>query len=617
MIKIFQIVGAMNYLFVVFLNAFTDLGHKIIIQNTIFKVYDGDAQIVLTAIVNGLILLPFILMFSPSGFLADKFPKNIIMKYAAFFAVVITLCITIAYYNGWFYTAFTLTFLLALQSAMYGPAKYGYIRELFGIKNISAANGAVQAVTTIAILGGMIFYSILFEYLLEDNFTSQEDVLRTIAPLGWLLVIGSIIEFVMTFKLPNKKDYACDKVFQRRKYLRGEYLYKNLKIVSRKNEILTSIVALALFWSISQVILAIFGEYAKGQLGITNAVIVQGIMALAVIGIVIGSIVAAQFSKYYINMGLVSIGALGVTIIVFSIPFVTSIEILMSLFIVFGIFSGFIMVPLNARIQYLSPRVHLGTIIAGSNFIQNIFMVSFLLITTLFAFLGMNTQALFFVMGFVGIYLTWVIYKEYQVMSFISVLRSIAMLRHKYSFEGLANIPQTKAVLFLGNHVSWLDWIVLQIPIVRPINYMMDKDIYHWKGFHYFFKTGEAIPVSKKGAKDAFKEAYTRLNNGKIVAIFPEGGISKDGKLSKFFKGYELIPKDYEGVIIPFYIDGFFGSMFSKHKPKVKKPFFKRRAITVYYGKPVSKETTADELQVIIQNMKDKYSKHTDSGEVF
>jgi acyl-[acyl-carrier-protein]-phospholipid O-acyltransferase/long-chain-fatty-acid--[acyl-carrier-protein] ligase len=59
----FKIVGAINYLIVVFLNAFTDLGHKIIIQNTIFKVYDGSQQIVLTAIVNALILLPFILLF--------------------------------------------------------------------------------------------------------------------------------------------------------------------------------------------------------------------------------------------------------------------------------------------------------------------------------------------------------------------------------------------------------------------------------------------------------------------------------------------------------------------------------------------------------------------------
>lgn len=52
-----------------------DLGHKIIIQNTIYKAYEGSEQLFLNAIVNALILLPFILMLSPSGFLADKYPK--------------------------------------------------------------------------------------------------------------------------------------------------------------------------------------------------------------------------------------------------------------------------------------------------------------------------------------------------------------------------------------------------------------------------------------------------------------------------------------------------------------------------------------------------------------
>ena len=130
----FAITGTINYLLVVFLNAFTDLGHKIIIQNTIFKVYDGSTQIVLTAIVNSLMLLPFILVFSPSGFLADKFDKNKIMKYSAALAVLITLLITFSYYQGWFYAAFAMTFLLALQSAVYSPAKYGYIKELVGDK---------------------------------------------------------------------------------------------------------------------------------------------------------------------------------------------------------------------------------------------------------------------------------------------------------------------------------------------------------------------------------------------------------------------------------------------------------------------------------------------------
>ena len=53
--------GVFPFIAMIFLNAFIDLGHKIIIQNTIFKVYDGSTQIILTAIINGLILLPFIL----------------------------------------------------------------------------------------------------------------------------------------------------------------------------------------------------------------------------------------------------------------------------------------------------------------------------------------------------------------------------------------------------------------------------------------------------------------------------------------------------------------------------------------------------------------------------
>lgn len=67
-----KIYGLIPFLLVAFINAFVDLGHKIIIQNTIYKVYEGSTQLLLTAIVNALILLPFILMLSPSGFCRRK-----------------------------------------------------------------------------------------------------------------------------------------------------------------------------------------------------------------------------------------------------------------------------------------------------------------------------------------------------------------------------------------------------------------------------------------------------------------------------------------------------------------------------------------------------------------
>lgn len=605
--KIFAISGVVNYLLVVFLNAFTDLGHKIIIQNTIFKVYDGEMQIVLTAIVNALVLLPFIMMFSPSGFLADRFAKSAIMKHSSAFAVFITLGITYSYYNGHFYTAFAFTFLLALQSAIYGPAKYGYIKELVGIKFITSGNGAVQAVTTVAILGGIIFYTVLFEGMYSEGLTTEEEILKAIAPIGWLLVFSSIVEWFLASKLPNKMKKRSQKDFKFKKYINGTYLFKNLKMINRKKEVIEAVVALSLFWSISQVVLAIFGEYAKSELGVTNTIFVQGVMALAGVGIVLGSLMAASFSKYYINTGLVAIGSIGITIIVFLVPFIPSMGVIAFMFMLFGIFSGFVLVPLNAHIQFLSPSVHLGTILAGSNFIQNIFMFSFLVLTTLFAYFGMNAELLFYLMALVGLYLSYMMFTRYFVMTFYSTMEMISRTRHTYSYEGLENIPRDKAVLFLGNHVSWLDWIILQIPMKRKINFMMDKDIYDWPIFNAMFRKGESIPLSPRASKDAFKEAHIRLTDGKMVAIYPEGGISKDGELGKFYRGYEMIPQNYDGVIIPFYIDGVFGSLFSKHKPRNKKSFFKRRNIKVYFDKAISKDTKAEELKNIIQKLKDKH----------
>jgi acyl-[acyl-carrier-protein]-phospholipid O-acyltransferase/long-chain-fatty-acid--[acyl-carrier-protein] ligase len=279
------------------------------------------------------------------------------------------------------------------------------------------------------------------------------------------------------------------------------------------------------------------------------------------------------------------------------------------MFTLFGILSGFILVPLNARIQHLASRIHLGTILAANNFIQNIFMFSFLILTTIFAYFGMNAEILFYLMGLLGIYLVYILFKRYYADIFWALMELLTALRHKYIYHGLENIPQDKAVLLLGNHVSWLDWIILQLPLERRINFMMDKDIYHWKLMHPLFKRGEAIPLSPRAFKDAFKEAHARLKDSRIVGIFPEGGISKDGNLQDFHRGFELIQKDYDGVIVPFYIDsGIFGSAFSKYKPKNGKlnPF-KRREVHIYFDPPLSKDISSSELKKVIEKMKEKY----------
>jgi len=605
--EMFKIKGTYAYIIALFLNAFTDLGHKIIIQNTVFKIYDDQMQIMLTAVVNALILLPFILVFTPAGFLSDKFPKNRVMTYAAALAVILTLCITFSYYMGWFEVAFGFTFLLATQSAIYSPAKYGYIKELVGNKFLSAGNAAVQAATTVAILSGIVVYTFVFESSLGD-FTDADDILRQVAPLGWLLVLGSVIEFIMMSRLPNRHDVNSQRVFRFSKYVNGFYLKKNLKTVTRKKDILHAIFALSVFWGVSQVALTIFGAYAKNELGITNTMYVQGVLGLTAIGIILGSLFAARFSKYYINLGLTPFGAIGMALSLLFIPMLDHIEPIALLFFTFGFSSGTFIVPLNAYIQKHSPNVHLGTILAGNNFIQNIFMLLFLATTTFFAYEGLNAGGLFYFIFVLSAIMALFMSKKYLLHFAWFIGELLLSLRYDLSYQGSQNVPNDGAVLLTANHVSWIDWLIVQYGIERRTIFMMDRDIYNWPIIHYFFKWGNAIPVTNGGAKDALKMARAHIQDHRLVTLFPEGSINRSEPLQKFQRGFEIVAKGNEGVIIPTYIGGLWGSRFSRSKEKkVEERALVRRKVTVIYGEAMAMTTTAHELQIAVQKLKDQY----------
>jgi len=262
------------------------------------------------------------------------------------------------------------------------------------------------------------------------------------------------------------------------------------------------------------------------------------------------------------------------------------------------------MVPLNSLIQLKSPRVHLGTILAGNNFVQNIFMVSFLLLTTLFAYFGSSAISLFYLMSIVGAYLSFILVRRYFVSSFWALVEMLLKIRYRFRYEGLENIPKSGGVLLLGNHVSWIDWAIIQLPIERRINFMIDKDIYNNKFFNKILKKGELIPISQKASNGSFKEASKRLKNGKIVALFPEGKISPDGELGEFYKGYEFISSDYDGSICTFFIDGMQGSIFSK---KREFKLFRKRDVVVYLGQPICRDTKTEEAKEIIKNLKDEH----------
>ena len=139
MLKLFRITGFMPYLAIMFLNASVDLAHKITIQNVLLKSFEGDTQTILTALVNTMILLPFIFLFSPSAFLNEKFSRTNVIRYSSVAAVVISALICLCYFSGQFYWAFGLTLVLAAQSAIYSPAKYSIIKSIVGSEKLGMA----------------------------------------------------------------------------------------------------------------------------------------------------------------------------------------------------------------------------------------------------------------------------------------------------------------------------------------------------------------------------------------------------------------------------------------------------------------------------------------------
>lgn len=610
------------YLLMLFLNAFVDLGHKITIQNTVFKVYDGQMQIVLIAVVNSLILLPFILLFTPAAHFSNRYPLVAVMRASAWVALGCALLITWFYYHGNYPLAFTMTLVLAVQSAVYSPAKYGYIKQLMGEADLVAANARVQVATIVAILAGTLVFSILFESLLASNGLqtdyTEAAIIRAIAPLGWLLVASTLLELVMAYRLVDTGQGSSPEKFDWHAYLRGNKLRQQLGVIHRQSAIFYSILGLSLFWGLSQMVLAAFPAYAKQHLLEHNVALIQGLLACSGLGIFTGSLLIRLAAKkraghplwdWQLRKQMIPFGGLGVTLCLFFIPQLESRLLLALCFFGIGAFGAYLIVPLNAIIQSSTRPGQVGTVLAGNNWVQNISMLGFLGLTIVSALYGFDSVWLFYLMTLVAVacLLLYLRHGLRDLMQFMVL--GLFRLRYRIVLRCSEEFPARDSVLLLGNHVSWIDWAIIQAVVPRPIRFVIDRSYYqHWTLFHFLRHIG-TIPISPRRSKEAIRRIGDALRQQQVVCLFPEGHISRNGELQAFKSGYELALRDTEASIIPFHIHGMRGSRLSR----VKTPrsawsdilFMRRRLLVVSLG-PALHHVSADRLHTEILHLRDE-----------
>lgn len=544
--------------------------------------------------------LPFILFSLAAGRLADRYSKTSIIQITKIgnLVVVLAAILGIHYQNiSWMMAAL---FLLATQSAFFGPSKYGILPELMEEKDLSNGNGLLNVFTFIAILLGSMLGTFLADRML------------VVFLLMGVSAAGGLLASFLIEKLPAanpSQEIIWNPVND---------LKKNWQTIREQEALKRSLLAVSFFWFSGAVLQINTLSYVENVLMASTKL--SGILLLfIVLGVSAGSLLAGKLSKEKVEIGLVPLGAMGMTIFTValyfsrhSFPF-TSLNVFL-----LGLSSGFFVIPLNTLIQIQSPQEHRGSILATANFLS---FVAILLAGVFIWISGSLFQAdparVFLYLGMITMGATCVI--VFLIPQSLVRLIVYFLTNTVYAIRvlGRENVPLKGPALLVPNHVSMVDPFLVAGGISRLIRFIMYRDFYEKPFIHPLVKLMKAIPISHedppKEILRSLLSARNKLEEGHLVCIFAEGEISRlGGTVLGFKRGLEVILKDLKVPVIPVHLEGVWGSIFSFQGKKFiwkwprKFPF----PVTVTFGKPIQNPTAHSIRQAVMELGSDAFSIH-------
>ncbi|MCL2710734.1 MAG: AMP-binding protein [Planctomycetaceae bacterium] len=193
-------------------------------------------------------------------------------------------------------------------------------------------------------------------------------------------------------------------------------------------------------------------------------------------------------------------------------------------------------------------------------------------------------------------------------------LRTLLRILYRPKFIGTDNIPQTGGVMLVCNHVSLLDGMMLYAACPRNVRFIAYAAMVPtlFEPCARETKLIKIMPGSPKNVIKAVREAREALQNGEIVGIFAEGGITRNGQVKGFEPGFMAMMKGVTGPdgksipVIPCYIDGLHESMFG-YKYSDKKFIFRPRKllsdVLVSFGKPMYDVKYPQQVQLAVQEL--------------
>jgi len=135
----------------------------------------------------------------------------------------------------------------------------------------------------------------------------------------------------------------------------------------------------------------------------------------------------------------------------------------------------------------------------------------------------------------------------------------LARLLFRIRFRGVEHVPWSGAVLITPNHVSFMDPVLITIPIRRPLHYMALEQFFRVRGLGTLIHWCRAFPVRETEVDGpAVRAAIRLLHAGEPLVIFPEGGRSPDGRVQPFRPGAFRLALAAQAPVVPVTIAGGF-----------------------------------------------------------
>lgn len=585
----------------VFFTNFAVMGHFVFTQKVIATHYTGSELLFWGALLQSFFLLPFICLVVPASFFSNRFSKSRVIAWSSLVMTASFVATGIFYTLKFYNLAIFFTLLTAAAFAIHSPAKYGILKEMFGTKLLGYSNGFLQIFSVVAlVLAALIVPGLDAVESTFDSAPTVKEFLRKTVAWPWVFAGVSLLSTVFAFFIPKVgREYAS---------ARRSSVVRNVVHTWKLPTVRACMVGISIFWAGVQIFVLVFQQDAASNEAIS--VFKNGIF-FAVIGLMCGSFFVARASKDFIETGLVPLGALGTSLCLLAVPALTSPVSVGIIFFLIGLFSSMFLVTLNALLQYNTVPTNSGRILAVSNLIQIILLGLFLGLEILIIHYTLklfpNEKHLIFpifffllaVISFAGF--TYSL-KHLPQALLRSLLRTF-FSSYKLKVMGLQHIPEEGPVLLMGNHFSFIDWAVLQMATPRPLRIASNKDHFEKWYLRWVLKRMGVIRIHRRNPKEAMDSIHQALLNGDAVVLFPEGEIAKTPFIGPFRLDYSSAIAGTDAVIVPFYIQGLWGSRFAYSNdaqlfgPKLS------RVITVAFGAAVPKETPPNKIRNIVREI--------------